>query len=420
MDAAIATNAVLGVVMPQRLRHRRRRVLADLGRGRRAPARAERVGPECRRRSTPRRCATAVCATLPRRGPLSITVPGAVRSWGDAHARFGRLSRDEVLAPAIELARAGFPAWDGFINAVEATCRARRRGARHRTPASRPSTGRTAAPWRARRARPPAGPRRHARDARPRRVRRLLRRRPRRAPGPGAGRGRLADPASRTCASTPRPGASRSRSTTAGSGSRPIRRTAPASSPSSCSACSSAFEPPQRRPFGPEGVTDARWIHLHLEAAKLAMADRDAYLTDPAARDVPVETLLDRERLAALAARHRPDAGQRARRPRPTRRGGGTIFLATVDADGNAVSLIESNYMGFGSGVVDPATGDPLPEPGQLLQPGPRPPERPRAAQADAPHAAPRDAVPGRVRPARGSSPARWAATPSRRSTPSS
>ena len=58
---------------------------------------------------------------LPFRGPLSITVPGAVRSWGDAHARFGRLSRGDVLAPAIELARDGFPAWDGFVGAVEST-----------------------------------------------------------------------------------------------------------------------------------------------------------------------------------------------------------------------------------------------------------------------------------------------------------
>ena len=39
------------------------------------------------------------------------------------------------------------------------------------------------------------------------------------------------------------------------------------------------------------------------------------------------------------------------------RRRGGTIYLATADAQGNAVSLIESNYMGFGSGVVDPDTG---------------------------------------------------------------
>ena len=51
-----------------------------------------------------------------------MTIPGAVRSWGDAHARFGRLSRDAVLDSAIELAEAGFPAWDGFIDSVERTC----------------------------------------------------------------------------------------------------------------------------------------------------------------------------------------------------------------------------------------------------------------------------------------------------------
>jgi gamma-glutamyltranspeptidase/glutathione hydrolase len=116
------------------------------------------------------------------------------------------------------------------------------------------------------------------------------------------------------------------------------------------------FEPPDSIAFGPEGVTDARWIHRHLEAAKLAMADRDAHLTDPTARDVPVEMLLDPDRLASLAARI--DLDRAARPPAATNpRGGGTVFLATVDADGNAVSLIESNYLGFGSGIVDPDTG---------------------------------------------------------------
>jgi gamma-glutamyltranspeptidase/glutathione hydrolase len=116
------------------------------------------------------------------------------------------------------------------------------------------------------------------------------------------------------------------------------------------------FEPPAASAFGPDGVADPRWIHLHLEAAKLAMADRDAYLTDPAVRDVPVDLLLDPGRLATLAAGIDPT---RASAPPPATnpRGGGTIFLATVDGDGNAVSLIESNYLGFGSGVVDPGTG---------------------------------------------------------------
>ncbi len=46
-------------------------------------------------------------------------MPGAVRSWADAHRRWGRLSRAAILAPAIEQATAGFPAWDGLIGAVE-------------------------------------------------------------------------------------------------------------------------------------------------------------------------------------------------------------------------------------------------------------------------------------------------------------
>jgi gamma-glutamyltranspeptidase/glutathione hydrolase len=98
------------------------------------------------------------------------------------------------------------------------------------------------------------------------------------------------------------------------------------------------------------------WSHLGIEAAKLAVADRDAFLTDPDALPFPVEELLADAHVADLAASI--DRG-RAADPAPSRlpRGGGTIYLATADRDGNAVSLIESNYMGFGSGVVDPATG---------------------------------------------------------------
>ena len=58
-------------------------------------------------------------STVPLIGPRSITTPGAVRSWGAAHVRHGRLSREAILAPAIELAAGGFPAWDGYIEAVE-------------------------------------------------------------------------------------------------------------------------------------------------------------------------------------------------------------------------------------------------------------------------------------------------------------
>jgi gamma-glutamyltranspeptidase / glutathione hydrolase len=103
-------------------------------------------------------------------------------------------------------------------------------------------------------------------------------------------------------------------------------------------------------------VLDPGWIHLGIEASKLAYADRDRFLTDPAFREVPVDDLLDKARARGLAQMIDP---ARAATPPVTTgpRGGGTVYLATVDGDGNAVSLIESNYMGFGSGVVDPETG---------------------------------------------------------------
>ena len=115
-------------------------------------------------------------------------------------------------------------------------------------------------------------------------------------------------------------------------------------------------DPPPRSAFGPSGVTDAAWVHRGIEAAKLAVADRDLHLSDPEAYEVPVERLLDPARAASLAALIDPE---RAALPSPSSQppGGGTVFLGVVDGEGNAVSLIESNWSDFGSGVVDPETG---------------------------------------------------------------
>src|SRR5439155_27234655 len=117
-----------------------------------------------------------------------------------------------------------------------------------------------------------------------------------------------------------------------------------------------SFEPPPPSAFGPDGVDDTRWVHLGIEASKLAMADRDRFLTDPEFLDISVETIVSKDHARRLAGLIDPDRAARA--PAATNpRGGGTIYLAAVDAEGNAVSLIQSNYMGFGSGVVDPDTG---------------------------------------------------------------
>ena len=94
--------------------------------------------------------------------------------------------------------------------------------------------------------------------------------------------------------------------------------------------------------------------HLQIEAMKLAFADAYRYVADPDFAAVPVAGLLSRE----YVDERRRLMGERARLPAPGRPpGGGTVYLCTADRDGSMVSFIQSNYMGFGSGVVVPAAG---------------------------------------------------------------
>ena len=96
-------------------------------------------------------------------------------------------------------------------------------------------------------------------------------------------------------------------------------------------------------------------LHLQIEAMKLAFADAHRYIADPKYMDVTVEQLLDPAYLHRRAELIDPErAGDpRAGAPKP----GGTILLTTADAGGMMVALIQSNYLGFGSGVVVPGTG---------------------------------------------------------------
>ena len=95
-------------------------------------------------------------------------------------------------------------------------------------------------------------------------------------------------------------------------------------------------------------------VHLQIEAVKLAFADAQAYVADIDHMPVRPEQLLDKEYLqqrAALIDRRRAKPAS-AGAPR-----GGTVYLTAADAAGLMVSMIQSNYMGFGSGVVVPGTG---------------------------------------------------------------
>lgn len=94
--------------------------------------------------------------------------------------------------------------------------------------------------------------------------------------------------------------------------------------------------------------------HRQLEAMKLAFADGLAYIAEPAAMKVSVAQLLTDD----YAAMRRRQIGTTAAVPAPgSPDQGGTVYLAAADGDGTMVSYIQSNYQGFGSGLVVPGTG---------------------------------------------------------------
>lgn len=111
--------------------------------------------------------------------------------------------------------------------------------------------------------------------------------------------------------------------------------------------------------------------HRRLEAMKLAFADGEKYITEEHKMGVSVEELLSE----AYASERRKLIGDTARAPEAgDPRGAGTVYLAAADGEGNMVSFIQSNYMGFGSGLVVPGTGIALQNRGHNFSLDPRMP----------------------------------------------
>ncbi|MBQ1312179.1 MAG: gamma-glutamyltransferase family protein [Blautia sp.] len=94
--------------------------------------------------------------------------------------------------------------------------------------------------------------------------------------------------------------------------------------------------------------------HKIVESIKLAFADTRTYVADPRTMKVTVKELLDED----YAAKRRAWIGEQALTPvAGNPKSGGTIYLCTADPSGNMVSFIQSNYTGFGAGIVIPGTG---------------------------------------------------------------
>lgn len=114
--------------------------------------------------------------------------------------------------------------------------------------------------------------------------------------------------------------------------------------------------------------SSAEYIHLFTEAKKIAFEDRAKYYADSEFNAIPVETLVSKKyakQRAKLLNRNR--AGNKFEAGDVKLQEGDTIYLTTADSAGNMVSLIQSNYRGMGSGMTPPGLGFILQDRGELF-----------------------------------------------------
>ena len=108
------------------------------------------------------------------------------------------------------------------------------------------------------------------------------------------------------------------------------------------------------------GHNSAGYLHHLIEAKKLAYADLERFVGDADHLDMPAERMLSDEFIAERRSHLDATRAQTRVDPGPLRTASETIYLTTADAEGNMVSLINSNFDAFGSGIVVPGTGFPL------------------------------------------------------------
>jgi gamma-glutamyltranspeptidase/glutathione hydrolase len=132
--------------------------------------------------------------------------------------------------------------------------------------------------------------------------------------------------------------------------------------------------------FKPEDVTTAPYLHAVIEALRLGFTDATWYVTDPNTTDVPIQGLLSEEYLAERAKLFDPERasgltnhgepGGPAYRS-PALRSSDTVYFTVTDSHGNAASFINSNYNGFGTGIIPRGCGFTLQNRGANFSLGP-------------------------------------------------
>ncbi len=114
------------------------------------------------------------------------------------------------------------------------------------------------------------------------------------------------------------------------------------------------------------GFGSPEYMHLFIEAKKLAFEDRAKYYSDPAFNELPIDQLISKSYGKQRAALINPDRAGRSY-PAGELETGNTIYLTTADKEGNMVSLIQSNYRGMGSGMTPGKLGFVLQDRGELF-----------------------------------------------------
>jgi len=115
------------------------------------------------------------------------------------------------------------------------------------------------------------------------------------------------------------------------------------------------------------GFNSTKALHTMIEAKKLSYADLVKFIGDPRGQELPVKTLLSKDRAAERAKLIDPDHANCEVVTGTLPGAGDTTYLTVVDRDGNMVSLIQSNYSEFGSGIVARGTGFALHNRGALF-----------------------------------------------------
>jgi len=284
-------------------------------------------------------------AGLPPYHPYTVTVPGAAAGWCDLVERFGRLSLDKVLAPAIRLAQEGFPA-------APLTAYFWQRGAEKQlrtAPGGQELTIEGRAPRPGEIFRNPG----------------LARTLIRLSEGGKSAfyQGEIAEAITQVVGNAGGCLTSEDLASHHSTWEEPVHTTYRDVQVWECPPNGQgltallALNILEGFDLAASSPLSAQRLHLQIEAMRLAFADARWYIADPAFNPAPLEDLLSKAYAVSRRALIDPKKAVLDQSYGTPFSSSDTVYLSVVDGDGNACSFINSNYMGFGTGIVPSGWG---------------------------------------------------------------